>query len=332
MAGTRHSKGAEATLLFHPCRRFWMTDVQMNATKLIVLGQLMMIMNHNERSEGRGDLYNPTFHLTIGSLRFPKVQTWHTMRKEVIDNGCLTIEKLRSGNNNQIHFLPFLHRLDEVKRCIPVFPDRLTSHFLQSLIDDLCGSIVRDSELLQSLGISVIATRIHMRLCRHRGNSERAHVISNQGWLTSGIGNVHIMVEDAHGKSGLSQLPVCHNAVGLKTLVLSRSHTREVNRILRAPVMLLQVAQMASHHHHICTPLLFQSYQHPHTNRVNTSLPHAVKSVTAPFKVALHTPWMVDPIVLSVVSLLKTDNTIQSMESQFVIVFSPQRHDLNLDV
>ena len=72
------------------------------------------------------------------------------------------------------------------------------------------------------------------------------------------------MVEDAHSKGELRQLLVAHHYVGLKTLILGRAHTREVDTILSFPIPLLQVAQMVRHHRYVCSPIL-QAYQCSHT-------------------------------------------------------------------
>ena len=92
------------------------------------------------------------------------------------------------------------------------------------------------------------------------------------------------MIEDAHGKRGLSQFPVGHIAVGMEPLVLSRPHTWEVDRVFGSPVMSLQIAQVICHHGDVGSPLLLQSYEYSHADGVHPSLPHTVEAIQTPFK------------------------------------------------
>ena len=105
------------------------------------------------------------------------------------------------------------------------------------------------------------------------------------------------MVEDAHGEGRLCQLSVGHDAVGLEAFVLRRPHAGEVDAVLRAPVVLLQVAQVVCHHRDIRSPFLLQTYQYTHPDAMNASLSHAVEAVDAPFELALHAARMIDVVV-----------------------------------
>ena len=89
---------------------------------------------------------------------------------------------------------------------------------------------------------------------------------------------------------------------------------------------------MVGHHGNIGAPLLLESDEHTHADRVYASLSHTVESVAAPFKAALHAAGMVELVVLAVVGLLKADDTIEAVVGQFLVLLHLQRHHLDLDV
>ena len=140
------------------------------------------------------------------------------------------------------------------------------------------------------------------------------------------------MVEDTHGESCLGQLLIGHEAVWLETFVLCRAHTREVHAVLGLPVMLLKVAQVMSHHHYIRAPFLLQADEHTHADGVNACHTHAVETVAAPLKLALHATWVVELVVLVVVGLLETDYAVHTMVGEGLVILSRERHHLNLHV
>ena len=94
-----------------------------------------------------------------------------------------------------------------------------------------------------------------MTLGRHGGDAQRAHVVADIGRLTGRVGDIHVVVEDTHGKRGLRQFAVGHEAVGLESFVLRRAHTGKIDGVLGAPVVLLQIAQVVGHHGDIRAPL-----------------------------------------------------------------------------
>ena len=94
-------------------------------------------------------------------------------------------------------------QLRVVKRGIPVLPDRLASHAAQGGVHLVCGTLVADVELFQCLRIGVVAARFGLALGAHRGDTQRGHVVADGGRLAGGVGDVHVVVEDAHGKGGL---------------------------------------------------------------------------------------------------------------------------------
>ena len=118
----------------------------------------------------------------------------------------------------------------------------------------------------------------------------------------------------------------------MEAAVLRGTHSREVHAVLRAPVVLLQVAQMTCHHGEIGTPFLFQPDEHAHADGVNAGEPHAVETVDAPFKVRLLAARMIDFIVLAVIGLLKANHPVHSMARQFAILLRFKRHDLYFQV
>ena len=95
--------------------------------------------------------------------------------------------------------------------------------------------------------------------------------------------------------------------------------------------MLLQVAQVVSHHGHIRTPIL-QSDEYTHADGVHTGLTHAVEPVDTPFELRLHAARVVHVVAGLVVRFLETDYTVQSVVNQFGIFFRLERHHLDFQV
>ena len=111
------------------------------------------------------------------------------------------------------------------------------------------------------------------------------------------------MIEDTHCESGLRELTVGHVAVWLEAFILCRSHTWEVDAVLGAPVVLLEIAQMVCHHSDVSAPVFFETYEHSHSDGVDTGLSHAVEAVATPFKLAFHAAWVIELVVFAVVFL-----------------------------
>ena len=140
------------------------------------------------------------------------------------------------------------------------------------------------------------------------------------------------MIEDTHCESGLRELTVGHEAVWLEAFILCRSHTWEVDAVLGAPVVLLEIAQMVCHHSDVSAPIFFETYEHSHSDGVDAGLSHAVEAVATPFKLALHAAWVIELVVFTVVSLLEAYYSVESVVCEFGVFFSCERHYLNLDV
>ena len=88
---------------------------------------------------------------------------------------------------------------------------------------------------------------------------------------------------------------------------------------------------MACKHHHLGAPVL-QSNKSSHTNFVYPGHTHTVISVKAPFVVRLRSSWVIHLITLLVVSLLETDDPVETVVAQFGILLCCERHHLNLQV
>ena len=179
--------------------------------------------------------------------------------------------------------------------------------------------------------MAAVAARVGMTLRTHRGYSQCSHIISHLRRLTGRVGDIHVVVEDTHSKSNLSQFAITHLHVGLESSVLSHPHSWEIHRELRAPVCLFEVSQMACHHHHLRAPIL-QSDKRTHTYLVHSRLSHTVISVEAPFKVRLRSSGVIHLISLLVVSLLEANHSVETMISEFCIFLRSQWHHLNLQV
>ena len=96
-------------------------------------------------------------------------------------------------------------------------------------------------ELLQCLRIGIISSRFRLAFRTHRGHAQRGHVVTDGRRFACGIGNVHIVVENTHGKSELCQLTIIHDDIRLEASVLGGPHTGEVHTVFRPPIMLLQI-------------------------------------------------------------------------------------------
>ena len=160
---------------------------------------------------------------------------------------------------------------------------------------------------------------LRLALGTHRCNTKAGHPITDDWCLTGGVGDVHVVVKDAHGKGQLCQFFVRHHHIGLEASILCRTQAGEIHTVSCPPIPLLQVAQMEGHHGDISAPL-FQADKHSHTNAVHTSGSHTVRSIDAPVKVRFHASRVIDVVSLTMVSLLKTYDPIQAMLDQFCIL------------
>ena len=88
---------------------------------------------------------------------------------------------------------------------------------------------------------------------------------------------------------------------------------------------------MKSEHCHIRAPLL-QTYQRSHAYAPCSSLCHTVGSIDTPLEIRLHPRRVVYLIILSIICLLETDNTVATMAHQSSITVYGKRHYLNLYV
>ena len=141
------------------------------------------------------------------------------------------------------------------------------------------------------------------------------------GRLAGGVGDVYIMVEDAHGESDLCQFAVAHDDIGLEAAVLRRTHTGEVDAVFRLPIMFLEIAQVISHHGDVCPPFFLQTDEHSHADGMDACLPHTVETVDTPFKLGLHAAGVVDVVIRFVIGFLKTNHTVHAVLFQLCILF-----------
>ena len=89
---------------------------------------------------------------------------------------------------------------------------------------------------------------------------------------------------------------------------------------------------MVSHHRYIRAPFLLQTDEHAHSDGVDASLTHAVEPVASPVEIRLHSAWVVDVVMRSVISLLEADHAVHSMVRELCIILGAQRHDLDFQV
>ena len=87
-----------------------------------------------------------------------------------------------------------------------------------------------------------------------------------------------------------------------------------------------------SHHHYIRAPFLLQADEHTHTDGMDTCHTHAVETIAAPLKLALHATWVVELVVLVVVGLLETDDAVHTMVGEGLVILCRERHHLYLHV
>ena len=178
----------------------------------------------------------------------------------------------------------------------------------------------------------MVTTRFRLAFGRHGGDSQRGHVVAQVGGFASRIGDVDVVVEDAHGESHLRQLAVRHHAVRTEASVLRRSHPRKIYTVTRTPIVLLQVAQVMGHHRDVGAPLPLQTNQHAHSDTVNAGLSHAVEGIDAPLEIGLHAARMIQVVVLAAIGFLKADYAVHAVSAQFCILLGTEGHDLNFEI
>ena len=140
------------------------------------------------------------------------------------------------------------------------------------------------------------------------------------------------MVEDAHCEGRLGEVPVTEEAVGLESSVLGRTHTREVDAVPGAPVVLLEVAQVVCEHGDVGAPLFLQTYEHTHTYGVHAGLSHTVEGIAAPFEIGLHPARVVYVVVRAIIGLLEAYYPVHAVVGEAFVLLSLQRLHLDLEV
>mgnify|MGYP000685961324 CR=1 FL=1 len=95
----------------------------------------------------------------------------------------------------------------------------------------------------------------------------------------------------------------------------------EVDAVFRLPIMLLEIAQVISHHGDVCPPFFLQTDEHSHADGVDARLPHTVETVDTPFKFGLHAAGVVDVVIRFVIGFLKTNHTVHAVLFQLCILF-----------
>lgn len=126
------------------------------------------------------------------------------------------------------------------------------------------------------------------------------------------------MVEDTESECELGELSVRHHHIWLES-AFGRAHTREIDAEASAPVVLLKIPQVASHHHAISAPV-FEPDEDPHPDFMETGTPHAVVTVEAPVENAFHAMRVIFAISVTVVSFLKTDDSMQTFLGKSTIL------------
>ncbi len=89
---------------------------------------------------------------------------------------------------------------------------------------------------------------------------------------------------------------------------------------------------MVGHHDDIGAPLLLQSDEYAHADGVNAGHSHAVETIAAPLKLALHAPWMIELVVVAVIGFLEADDAVHAVVGKGLVVFGRERHYLYLNV
>ena len=110
----------------------------------------------------------------------------------IIMKGCMT-------KCNTICMLSCWCKL--VKRSIPVFPNRFSSQWFQCTFHFYGRALIAYMELLQGLRISVVSSRFEPLLSALMVVTQVP--LCCRGWcrFAGRVGDIHIVVEDAHGKS-----------------------------------------------------------------------------------------------------------------------------------
>ena len=138
------------------------------------------------------------------------------------------------------------------------------------------------------------------------------------------------MIKYPERKCETCEFPVRDNNLRLVS-AFGRSHSREVHRITRPPVFLLQIPEVPGHHDSIGTPV-FKTQQHPESYLVDSGLSHAVISVKAPVIMWFHPSRVIFLICLPMVRFLKTYHSIETAVGQTLIFRRTQRLHLKSQI
>ena len=318
--------------------------VEVHTLQTVLGGEVEMVVHHQPGMKVGGDGTDEGLELGEGGGGLAQMHgRGDALAEESLDAPGLAFDKFGEGEDDDFHGGACVRALrsvfpasgpgtEEVERGIPVLPHGLPAEFRQAAADFGRTASVAHRELLQGLGIGVVSSGIDAALGRHGGDAEGGHMVADKGGLAGGIGDVDVVVKDAHGKGGLRQLAVGHDAVGAEAFVLRRTHTGEVDGIARPPVVLLQIAQMAGHHHHVGAPIAFQTDEHTHADGVHSGLPHTVEGIAAPFEDALHAAGMIVLVVRTVIGFLKADYAVHAMVAEGTVVVGLEGHHLDFDV
>lgn len=111
----------------------------------------------------RRDSIDKPCHLLCGTIRLADVHKVNAaLRQEPDYLSCFVLEEKWLRYDNDLEHSTYLKLLEQIKRSIPILPDRFATKFLQATVYLLCRAVVANGKLFESLRIGVVATRVDL--------------------------------------------------------------------------------------------------------------------------------------------------------------------------
>ena len=137
---------------------------------------------------------------------------------------------------------------------------------------------VVDGPLLQLVDRMRVSPRSRLRSGAHDRHAERHHRVAASGALAGRYGELDVLAQQAVGADQLQQVALGGRMLGIEpVLAVIRPQAREGDRILRAPVSVLQIADVQRREERLGAPVL-QPDQVAHADLVDAGLAQAVGS------------------------------------------------------
>lgn len=156
-----------------------------------------------------------------------------------------------------------------------------------------------------------VPPRSRLRSGTHDRHAERHHRVAASGALAGRYGELDVLAQQAVGADQLQQVALGGRMLGIEpVLAVIRPQAREGDRILRAPVPVLQIADVQRREERLGAPVL-QPDQVAHADLVDAGLAQAVGRLEPVAVVGLAAAQVIDRIALAVVRFLIDVDRVQ---------------------